>query len=278
MAEWSKAADCKSVSYSLIGSNPIYSNKITNLSPNLKLNTTFSNINPYFYKVYNIAKKNKHLNKSLIKSIYTVLLSPLFIKNKIFNKKLMSFFLIYYNTYLLSYIYRNLRLMNNSFILKFIKKFLINFKRNRFFPTLLNYIGHTYTTLSLGVFFRFFYKPKSFRKSKQLYYLLIHFFRKIIIYSNINLISILVKHTPRFLNELIQILVNKSSTSYQHPLINSLVIDEKKSSLNNKNFVLNIFSIKFFNNKFYGKLNLRKKGVVKRKILRKISKNNLIVD
>ena len=253
--------------------------KILNLSSNLKINNTISNtINPYFYKVYNVTKKNKHYNKSLIKSIYIILLLPLFNKNKIFNKKLMLFFLTYHNTYLVSYIYKNFSLMNNSFILKFIKKFLINFKRNRFFPTLLNYIGHTYTTLSLGVFFRFFHKPKSFRKSKQLYYLLIHFFRKIIIYSGINLISILVKHTPRFLNELIQILVSKNSNIYHHPFINALVIDEKKSSLNHINFSLNIFTIKFFNNKFYGKLNLRKRGVVKRKILRKISKNNLLVD
>lgn len=146
-----------------------------------------------------------------------------------------------------------------------------SFKRNKFFPTLLSLTGHTYTTLSLGTFFNFFLKPKSFKKSKQLYILLISFLRKLIIYSNITSIVLRVKFIPRFFPELINLFTNKSLTTYQNPF-SQLIINEKP------NQTPQITNIVFTNTKPYGIFKKRKKGVVKRKVLRKVYKNNNIID
>lgn len=151
------------------------------------------------------------------------------------------------------------------------KLLLWSFKRNKFFPTLLSLTGHTYTTLSLGTFFNFFLKPKSFKKSKQLYILLISFLRKLIIYSNITSIVLRVKFIPRFFPELINLFTNKSLTTYQNPF-SQLIINEKP------NQTPQITNIVFTNTKPYGIFKKRKKGVVKRKVLRKVYKNNNIID
>ena len=82
-----------------------------------------------------------------------------------------------------------------------------------------------------------------------------------------------VKYTPRFFTELLHLLFKKNSYTYNHPFVDSLLVDESRLTTN-----ISIFHIVFFNNKFYGKCKNRKKGVVKRKVLRKIKKNNLLID
>jgi hypothetical protein len=179
----------------------------------------------------------------------------------------------YTNTYLLLYIHNNFitiqKLTSNT---TFGKVFLWSFKRNRFFPTLLSNLGHTYTTLSLGSFLHFFLKPRSFRKSKQLYTLLINFFRKIILYVGISKLSISVKFVPKYFSELLSMFSRRNSNPYLHPFTN-IITDE---NFNKKTFT--ITNILFFNTKPYGFFRKKKKGVVKRKILRKVFKNNAIID
>ena len=152
------------------------------------------------------------------------------------------------------------------------KVFLWSFKRGRFFPTLSNLLtGHTYITLSLGVFLQFFLKPKSFRKSKQLFILLIHFYRKLIKSLGIKMFSIFVKYTPRYFLELLDLLILNDPNFYKDPFSNLLINNVFGKTPN-------VYNIVFFNTKNYGFLKKRKRGVLKRKVHRKVIKNNLIID
>jgi hypothetical protein len=115
-------------------------------------------------------------------------------------------------------------------------------------------------------------KPRSFRKSKQLYNLLINFFRKLVLYVGVKKLSILVKFVPKYFSELLSMFVRKNVNSYYHPFSN-LLIDE-----NSTKSPFTITNLIFINTKPYGFFRKKKKGVVKRKISRKVYKNNMITD
>merc|ERR1711976_98609 len=239
VAEWSKAADCKSVSYSRIGSNPIHfifiikkntQNQLTMLQ-SLK---TFPNYNNY--KSFNKYKKIIQFKFSS--------------KN---NNKVFSNFIII-----------NKFLKNNFFLNK---SLLLNFKRFKFFPTLLNSKkNHTYITLSLGLFLSYFLKPKSFKKSKQLYILLITFFKKLLIHTQIRYLTLIVKFIPKYLTELITNLQSQNAIYLEN------------TSLLTTNYNIIIKNIIFSTTKHHFLKKLPKKGKLKRKVVRKIIKNNSIID
>ena len=71
-------------------------------------------------------------------------------------------------------------------------------------------------------------KPRSFRKSKQLYNLLINFFRKLVLYVGVKKLSILVKFVPKYFSELLSMFIRKNVNSYYHPFSN-LLIDENST-------------------------------------------------
>tara|TARA_B100000795_G_C22396707_1_gene285529 strand:+ start:134 stop:463 length:330 start_codon:yes stop_codon:yes gene_type:complete len=108
-------------------------------------------------------------------------------------------------------------------------------------------------------------KQKSFKKSKQMYLILGKFISTIInnIYkSNKYKINLIINHIPKYLIELI-------NTLYKNTTINN------QENTNNN---IKIENITFLKNKFYGKKKTRKKGVLKRKIQKKINNNNNIID
>merc|ERR1712170_58750 len=144
---------------------------------------------------------------------------------------------------------------------------LLNFKRFRFFPTLLNYRNkHTYIPLSLGMFLGYFSKPKSFKKSKQLYILLSSFFKKLLIHTQIRYLTLIVKFIPKYLTELITNLQSQNAIYLEN------------TSLLTTNYNIIIKNIIFSTTKNYFLKKLPKKGKLKRKVVRKIIKNNSIID
>merc|ERR1711908_167830 len=112
-------------------------------------------INTYKYKVFfkkhTITKtfKGKKTIKQTNNKTLLVLIKPILIIPYKLNKN------IYFNTN---------------------KTLALNFKRNRFFPTLRTLKGESYTFLSLGMFIKFFNKSKSYLKSKSMYLILANFF------------------------------------------------------------------------------------------------------
>ena len=172
---------------------------------------------------------------------------------------------LFYKTYFYKTYFFSKKNINNKIL-------LLNFKRNRFFPSILNFKGNSYINLSLGIFFKYFLKPKPFKISKQMYILLITFLRKIILYANIKNLSLFLKKTPKYLNELLNHLINPTISFYNHPF-SGATVDEKQSKP-----VFTWSNITFLNNKPYGKIKYKKKGRLKRKILKRITQLNSISD
>jgi len=148
----------------------------------------------------------------------------------------------------------------------------LNFKRFRFFPSIHNFNNFTFINLSLGLFSSFFNKGKYFFKNKIFYLLLINFIKKILIFSFFKKITILLKKVPKYLKDIINILITPNISNYDNPF-------SLKKTLNNRNIdKILITKVLFTFSKSYSFLKLKKKGRVKRKINKKIAIINNITD
>jgi len=234
------------------------------------------------YKIFLITKGNFLVNNKVLSNPYKLKHKVLFTKyyysyiNKLSKSCYIYIFSVYfkkyYNTFNCIFIYNYVRkLGQKNYISSYKKILLLSYRRNRFFPTINNNQGHTYITLSLGSFLFFFLKPKNFKKSKQMYFLLIHFLIKTLNYLNYPSVVICIKFIPKYLSEVVSLLYKEDSTIHNHPF-SSITTKKLKTSK------LQVSNIIFYNNKDYGTTKQRKKGVVKRKIIRKVHKNNFILD
>ena len=152
------------------------------------------------------------------------------------------------------------------------KTLALNFKRNRFFPTLRTLKGESYIFLSLGMFIKFFNKSKSFLKSKSMYLILASFFRKILMFGSFKNLILTINKTPVFLKEIMSTINDSVVAVYKNPF-NDIEVNEK-TYINKFKFSF----IMFLNNKPFGPLKLKKKGRLKRKISKKIILMNRITD
>ena len=154
------------------------------------------------------------------------------------------------------------------------KKILnLHFPRNRFFPNFKTLQGETYTFLSLGMFSKFFVKNKSFFKTKQMYLILASFLRKILLFSSLKFLYLLITNIPIYLKEIMSTINNSVINHYKNPFNEDNFINEK--------VVINPFKFSFFmfiNNKPYGKIKVKKKGRLKRKITKRLVQINKILD
>lgn len=162
------------------------------------------------------------------------------------------------------------------------KTLILNYKRSRYFPAFLDFLqNHTYINSSLGLFLVFFQKPKNFKKSKQLYLLLTFFFKKLLIYVGFTSLSLYIKHIPKYFIEIFKILnlTNYSSLNTEvseNPFLKSNETRLLESSSNHNTLYFRHIIFKSTKNIYSQKL--PKKGIVKRKIIRKIFSNNKIID
>ena len=127
-------------------------------------------------------------------------------------------------------------------------------------------------SLSLGILSKFFKKGGSFIRSKLLYITTITFIRRTLIFSNIKNIILMVKKTPVYLNEILVGLNKVSISSYKSPFDkNSFYEKSTKQYFNYTNFI-------YLNSKPYTFMKIKKRGRVKRKIMKKLVKFNRITD
>ena len=296
MAERSKAADCKSVGKTHVGSNPTplnmtklkffnikhlkYFHKINRIKINFfvkNLYTNQLNLN-YRYFLNNIKySTKKNYNYFFFKYNFFIsnlinINSKFYIYNPYMTTKFsfiffFSFFFLktnnhFFNTF---FIKTNSHFFNNKKIL------MLNYKRSRFFPNIQD-MNKTYLSLSLGMFSKFFNKGKSFIKNKSNFLVIAGFLRKVLTYTSIKNLILIVKRNPLFLQEILSNINQPVISNYKHPFNDNLV-DE---ILFNKPFYFFIFI--FINSKKYTFMKIRKKGRVKRKILKKVVKVNKLID
>lgn len=149
----------------------------------------------------------------------------------------------------------------------------LNFKRLRFFPNFKNTKGVNFSSLSLGLLSKFFRKGKFFLKSKIVYLSLTNFFRKLLLFSGVKFFFLQINRNPQYFLEIISTLLEPVINIYTNPFNSQYSINE---STLNQPFIFQ--SILFTNSKPYGKVKVKQKGRLKRKIQNRIIKLNKILD
>lgn len=138
---------------------------------------------------------------------------------------------------------------------------------------LQNFNRKNYLFLSTGLFIKFFEKKKSFKKNKTIKMLMAKYMRKLFLISHIKNTSLIIKKTPVFLIEIINLLNSPIAHKFIDPVDNKIIEEDENDSLLIKfSYFIFLQSIDFSLNK--GK----KRGRIKRKILRKIVFENKITD
>jgi len=150
---------------------------------------------------------------------------------------------------------------------------MLNFRRFRFFPNIQSTSGNVYTNLSLGLFSKFFNKGKAFIKNKGTFLVVSGFLRKLLLYTALEQLVLVVKKTPLYLQEIMSSINSPVISLYTNPFNTNLVVDESKVV---NNFYFSTFI--FLNSRPYSFMKTRKKGRIKRKITKRIVKVNRLVD
>jgi len=117
-----------------------------------------------------------------------------------------------------------------------------------------------------------FLKGKSFIRNKAVYLVTALFLRKILLYSAFRGLTLFVKRQPLYFQEIINTLFKPVISVYKHPF-NESIVDEK--------FVSNQY---YFNNIIFGLSKnytynkTRRRGRLKRRIMKRLVKVNNVLD
>jgi hypothetical protein len=251
VAEWSKAADCKSVRKLSLVRTQFFSIVTINVRNTYK--TFFRDL----YFDINTEKKNalnfeSKINiviipKMLTPSFYAFSLTKYVFKDRGYNAHRRQF--------------------HNP-----TKTLALNFTRNRFFPTIRTVLGETYLSLSLGLLSKFLLKGKSFTKSKTVFLLLASFLRKVLLFSSFKNLYLFINKTPLYFKEIMSTINNSVINIYKNPFSDALIAE--KETVNPFLFPVIVFT----NNKPYGFMKVKQKGRLKRKISRRLTMINRVLD
>jgi uncharacterized membrane protein SpoIIM required for sporulation len=105
-----------------------------------------------------------------------------------------------------------------------------------------------------------------------MYLLLASFLRKVLLFSSFKILYFIITKTPVYLKEMMSTLNDPVVSIYKNPFTGEFV-DEKSFQTP---FKFSMFL--FLNNKPYGKIKVRKKGRLKRKITKRLVLLNRITD
>jgi len=230
---------------------------------NFNFNFIKQNFNHMKYeKLLNIIKSKKiekNTNKTIFKKInINILINFISIYNFFLNSIYLDIF--YFNKFLKN--------KNRSFFF-----LILSFKKKKLYVNLQNNNKKNYLSISTGLFIKFFEKRKSIKKNKAIKLLMVKYLRKLFIISKISTLILIIKKTPLFVNELINFLNTPIAHKYINP-IDQKIIDESV----NKYLSIRFFYFIFTENKNFSKNKMPAKGRIKRKILRKITFENKIID
>lgn len=240
----------------------------------LSLNST-NKVNTIFVPLKILSSKSKSTNWNTYTSNQNLLHTQVF-KNK-YNSNLLNvrsvvrFISLRSNYYQTSQIYyKFLTTPNFSPVIYLLS---LNFKRLRFFPGFKTTKGTDFAHLSLGLLNSHFRKGKFFLKSKIVYLALASFFRKILIFSGIKTFFLHINRNPKYFLEILNTLLEPVINTYQNPFNVGKTINEQQW---NPSFLFH--SVIFTNPKPYGKVKVKQKGRLKRKISSRIISINRVLD
>lgn len=198
-----------------------------------------------------------------------------FIKKYLFFNSTVTNFLAIYHLLTFKTFYNFFRFISQFNVSKKSSYYNLyfNFRLNRFFISILNSKGRLYTSLSVGLFLKFFQNKKSLKKNKLFKLLLAKYLRKLLIISNIKNIYLYIKKTPVHIYEICNLLTSPLPKPFFNPLKGVNIIES-----DDKHYNLNIRYIFFKGTKSYTSMKVCRKGRLKRKIQKRILKLNRITD
>lgn len=155
--------------------------------------------------------------------------------------------------------------MNNFKFNYLLSKVLtLNFKRKRFFPLIRDITGTTFFNTSLGILAKYLQKGKFFTKKKVVFLLVSSLIRKMLLYSSLDNLILMIKRTPMYLQDILSTINNPVSSIYNNPYTKKEVNEFK---LNNNFKFTNVV---FTTTKPYGPVKTKNAGRLKRKITKKL--------
>jgi len=134
-------------------------------------------------------------------------------------------------------------------------------------------LRHQYFSLVPGLLIKGFNHKKSIKNSYTIKFLLMKLLRKLLIVLQVSNLNLILKGTPTRLPQYVRTLLTPITHYLVNPISNTLY-DE----ITQKPFEFNIHSVLFLKCLLLKKQKLRKKGRVKRKILRKLILKNKLID
>jgi len=150
---------------------------------------------------------------------------------------------------------------------------VLNYKRLRFFPLIRDNKGSTLFNFSLGILSKFFKKGKSFIKNKAVYLVGFSLIRKILMYSSVEDLILIINRVPKYFQEFISTLHTTTVSIYKDPFSSVPVLNEPESST--------FFDFKYVQVLTYksnGYVKMGKKGRLKRKIAKRVYSSNRVID
>lgn len=246
-----------------------------------KNNYALANTVPYnTYQHSLISLKKKFNNIKYIKILELIRTTRIKLSKKNFSGflKLKTTFILNFISVYNSFFYSIY--IDVFFFFKFLKKknrliyfLILSFKKKRLYINLKNIKKKNYISLSTGLFIKFFEKRKSIKKNKAIKLLMAKYLRKLFIISKIKNLILIVKKTPVFINEIINFFNLPIAHKFLNP-IDQKIIEESIT----KNLTIKFLYFIFMDNKDFSKNKRPQKGRIKRKILRKVTFENKIVD
>jgi len=246
----------------------------------LRKNNRHSNFKKLFFIKNSLDRVQKILKSKSIKLFFSKIekLKPLFFtENSSFYKK-WSTSLNLYQLIFFSPIWDGLltlKSLSKSLIFKKFYRLFFTFRNRRFFVNLTNFNqSKNYLFLSTGMFIQYFQYKRSLRKNKLLKIIIAKYLRKFFLILQLKYISIHFNSTPLLLQELITNITTPLIKPLKNPLTHK-VIDEDHVSSSQPRFLFLFFF--FQKSKNFGIHKFKRKGRIKRRILRKLIKMNNVL-
>lgn len=152
-------------------------------------------------------------------------------------------------------------------------KIYLTFSVSRLYINMCDIYGRNYVSLSVGLFLKFFHFKRSLKKNKMFRFLLIRFFRKLLLVSGIQNVVIYFKKTPVYITETFRFLTGPLPAPFFDPISQEKVTE---TWTNARSF--RIHYLYFLRSVSFTNMKVAQKGRLKRKIARKIIKKNKITD
>ena len=156
---------------------------------------------------------------------------------------------------------------------KALYRLVFKFKKGRMFVNLINELGLNVLFLSVGLFRTFFSPRKSFKKNKLLRYVMVRFLRKVCLIVNLKSVNLFLVSSPTMFTEMVNFLFEPLPKPFKNPFTSKII--------NESNYRYKYFYLKYIyilKNTPYNYLKDKKRGRIKRKVLRRLVKVNQKTD